>query len=274
VPLEGWGVYGHQASLPFREGYGPDWKKDGKPVPEITWPAVWFPYKKMGQSASDILLDETSGAFGPFAGQLFVGDQTYCEVFRVYLEKVTGSDGVSEYQGACFPFRKGFQSGVHRLAMAAPDASGRASMWVGMTDRGWGSTGSQRDGLQRLIWTGAVPFEIREMRIQPDGFILEFTRDIGDDAADGAHYQLTSYTYDYHPDYGSDETDPKPVSITSAERIGPRGVRLHLGEVRAGGMGYVHELHVRGLESAPDGSGRREPLLHDAAYYTVQRVPQ
>ena len=100
-----------------------------------------------------------------------------------HIEKVAGADGVAEYQGACFPFKKNFESGVHRMIMAPADASGRASMFVGMTDRGWGSTGPKREGLQRLIWTGRAPFEVKEMRIMPDGFELEYTRDISEAGA-------------------------------------------------------------------------------------------
>lgn len=265
------GFYGHQASLKFREGYGPKWREEGKPVPEMARPAVWFPYKKMGQSASDILLDDTGGAFGPFTGQLFVGDQTHACLFRVFLEKVAGPDGREEYQGACFPFRKGFASGVHRLVFTPRGSDGRASMFVGMTDRGWGSTGPERDGLQRLIWTGEVPFEILAMRARHDGFELEFTRDIGADAADPALYTLSSYTYTYHPDYGSPEIDTEKVSLAAVEYVPPRSVRLRLGALRTGPMGFVYELHVSGLLSAP-GSGR-EPLLHPEAYYTLQRIP-
>ena len=69
--------------------------------------AVWLPYKKMGQSASAIVVDRSEGRFGPFAGQLFVPDYTLSLVSRVFLEKI---DGV--YQGACFPFRKGFKTGL------------------------------------------------------------------------------------------------------------------------------------------------------------------
>ena len=260
--------YGHQASLKFRDGYGPDWRKNGRPVPEITPPAVWFPYQKMGQSASDIVLDDTGGAFGPFAGQLFVGDQTYPEVFRVFLEKVAAPDGTLEYQGACFPFKKGFESGVHRMAMAPADSTGRASMFVGMTDRGWGSTGPKREGLQRLIWTGAAPFEVRQMRIKHDGFELEFTRDLGPSAAAADSYRMSSYTYEYHPDYGSKEMDTATVTITAAEQAGPRTVRLRIDALKTGPMGYVHELSMPGVR---DASG--EPLLHTVAYYTVQRIP-
>jgi len=69
-------------------------------IPQLVPPAVWFPYMKMGRSATDILLDDTDGKFGPFAGQLFIGDFTHSKIHRVFLEKVDG-----QYQGACFPFR-------------------------------------------------------------------------------------------------------------------------------------------------------------------------
>lgn len=69
-------------------------------IPELTPPVVYFPYQKMGQSASGIACDASRGKFGPFAGQLFVGDQTHSTVMRVSLEKVQG-----RYQGACYPSR-------------------------------------------------------------------------------------------------------------------------------------------------------------------------
>ena len=77
---------------------------------EFVPPAVGFPYNKMGQSASGIATDSTRGKFGPFANQLFVGDQTWSTVMRVYLEKVNGV-----YQGACFSFREGLDSGTLSL---------------------------------------------------------------------------------------------------------------------------------------------------------------
>ncbi len=256
--------HGHQASLKFREGYGPDWRKDGKPVPERVLPAVWFPYQKMGQSASDILLNETGGRFGPFDGQLFIGDQTHATVMRVFLEKL-GPENPGDhptYQGACFPFRQGFASGVHRLAF-----SDDGSMFVGMTDRGWGSTGPKRFGLQRLKWTGQVPLEIKQMRARPDGFDLEFTRDVDPASATSpASYTMISYTYEYHPDYGSAEMDSKPQTIVAATLVDPKTVHLAVGTLR---VGYVHELDAPGVRD----KGGAEPLLHSRAYYTLERIP-
>ncbi len=100
-----------------------------KKIPAIRPPSVWFPHTIMGISTSDILLleDET---FGPFKGQLLVGDQGHSKIMRVFQEKVNGV-----YQGACFAFKKGFSSGVLRMKHG-PDKS----LYVGMTSRGWAST--------------------------------------------------------------------------------------------------------------------------------------
>src|SRR5688500_1786972 len=141
---------------------------EAKKIPELEPPASYFPYNKMGQSASGIACDTTGGKFGPFQNQLFVGDQTHSTVMRVYLEKVKG-----HYQGACFPFRQGIGSGSLSLLMT-PDGS----LFVGGTNRGWGSRGSQPYSLDRLVWTGKLPLEAHEMSARADGFELRFTKKV------------------------------------------------------------------------------------------------
>jgi hypothetical protein len=220
-------------------------------------PAVWFPYGRMGQSASDIALDETGGAFGPFAGQLFIGDQTNALVMRVALERVAG-----RWQGACFPFRSGFACGVNRLAFA-PDGS----LFAGLTSRGWASLGGRSWGLQRLVYTGIEPFEVRRMSARPDGFELEFTQPVDPPSAGSASsYRMSSFTYLRHEKYGSPEVDARPVAITGAS-VSADGLRV---ELRATGLrpGYVHELHLEGVRNAAGA-----PLLHDEAYYTLNAIP-
>mgnify|MGYP002621838534 CR=1 FL=1 len=220
-------------------------------------PAVWFPYKKMGQSTTDIMLDSSGGKFGPFAGQLFVGEFTQAGVNRVFLEKVGG-----EYQGACFPFRLGFASAVLRLAQGAD-----GSMFVGLTNRGWSSLGDASYGLERLVWTGKTPFEIQEMRATSDGFDLVFTLPVDPDTAgDVDSYRMTSYTYLYHATYGSDEIQRAAPTITAATVSDDRR-RVHL-EVDGLRELFVHELIARGVR---DASG--QPLLHADAYYTLNRIP-
>jgi glucose/arabinose dehydrogenase len=226
---------------------------EAKKIPQFYPTSILFPYGKMGQSAAGIDCDLSGGKFGPFEKQLFVADQTFSTVMRVYLEKVNG-----RYQGACFPFRQGFGSGNVPLRFA-----GDGSMIVGGTNRGWGSRGPKNFAVERLAWTGKVPFEIHEMRLQPDGFELTFTQPFDPaTAAALSSYTMKTYTYIYRADYGSPEVDPTTPAITKVE-VGKdnKSVRLHVGPLQEG---HVHELHAAGLRSA-DGL----PLLHKEAYYTA-----
>lgn len=228
-----------------------------KEIDALKPPAVWFPHTILGISTSDILPDTTGGAFGPFEGQLLVGDQGHSKIARVFLEEI---DGV--YQGAAFPFREGFSSGVLRMAWGHD-----GSLFVGMTSRGWASTGKAPYGLQRLVWTGKTPFEVKTMRAMPDGFELKFTKPVDrQTASNPASYAVTGFIYKYHSTYGS-----PPINLES-HRV--RGVvvaddgmtaRLAIDGLREG---YIHELTMPGVRSE-DGL----PLLHDAAYYTLNRIP-
>jgi hypothetical protein len=262
---------GHPASVKWR---GPD--QPGKP--EVTPATIWFPYRKMGQSSADFLLygpngfepadtpagvSLSNGAFGPFEGQVFVGDQTLCMVNRVTIEKIEGV-----YQGACYPFRSGLQCGVNRLAWGKD-----GSMFVGQTDRGWGSIGRRRYGVERIVWTGEVPFELKEMKVAKDGFTLEFTKDLdAASAGEVASYGMVSYTYLYHATYGSPEVETQRPKIAAAAVTGKRTVKLTVQGLREGGQGFVHELTMPGVRSA--GEGAKQSVVHPVAYYTLQRLPK
>jgi hypothetical protein len=226
-------------------------------IPDYVPAAILFPYKKMGQSASGVACDVSEGRFGPFAKQLFVGDQTNSTVMRCYLEKIGGY-----YQGACFPFREGFGSGTLALLQ-----SGK-SLFVGGTNRGWGSRGTKPFSLERIDWSGQTPFEIQEMRAQPDGFELTFTEPVDAEAAGNVQsYSLITYTYIYQADYGSPEVDFTNPTLRSAT-VSPDGmsVRLVVDGLQAG---HIHELTSRGVKSKTG-----VPLLHPEAYYTLNRIPK
>ncbi len=228
-----------------------------KRFPQLKPPAVWFPYKKVGQSATDIMLDDSGGKFGPFDGQLFVGEFTLSSISRVFLEKVGG-----EYQGACFPFSVGFASAVLRMEQGVD-----CSVFVGLSNRGWSSLGTAAYGLQRLVWTGNTPFEIKEMRAKPDGFELVFTKPVDPiTAADVGSYSMSSHTYTYHSTYGSDEIMKQSPLIDRAEVSDDKlSVRLRVSGLREH---FVHELEAAGIKSVTG-----EGLLHQRAYYTLNRIP-
>ncbi len=228
-----------------------------KDFPETRLPAVWLPHGVLGISNAEIIRDDTKGKFGPFAGQVFVGDQGQSKVVRVAMEKVKG-----EYQGVAFEFRSGFQSGVLRMNWGHD-----GSMFTGLTNRGWGSAGTATSGLQRLVWTGKIPMEMKTVKAMPDGFEIEFTQAVDPKTAeDLVSYNGRSYIYKYHPVYGSPTTNEEKLNIkgvkVSADGMKVRVVVDNLKQY------YLHEINVAGIRST---SGL--PVLHNTAYYTLNNIP-
>ena len=228
-----------------------------KKVKNLKLPAVWFPHAIMGISTSDIIQDTTKGRFSPFPGQYFVADQGQSKVMRMFMEKVNGV-----YQGFCINYREGFQSGILRERFGLD-----GSMFVGMTSRGWGSTGKADFGLQRLVWNGLTPFEINEIHAKSDGFELSFTQPVDvKSVKNAASYALRSYIYKYHHQYGSPIIDVKDLKIkgisVSADK---KTVRIALDAIR---QYFIHEFVLKGIVNEEG-----EPLLHETAYFTLNQIP-
>ncbi|REG81865.1 glucose/arabinose dehydrogenase [Algoriphagus antarcticus] len=226
-------------------------------IPGFKTPAVWLPHGLLGISTSDILLDKSGGEFGPFSDQLFIGDQGLSKIARVYLEKVNGV-----YQGVAFPFREGFSSGILRMVWGND-----GSMFVGMTSRGWSSTGKAPFGLQRLVWTGKTPFEIKTVKAQPDGFELEFTLPVNESVAkDLESYKMSSFNYKYHHNYGSPVIELEDLVVKGAV-VSTDGLTVRL-VVDGLKEGYIHEINATGIKSM-EGMD----LLHAVGYYTLNQIP-
>jgi azurin len=228
-----------------------------KKIPSMKLPAVWFPHTLMGISTADIQEDTTKGAFGPFVGQYFVADQGHSKVMRMTLEKVNG-----QYQGACYPFREGWASGILRLRWGND-----GSLIGGMTSRGWSSTGKADFALQRLIWTGKTPFEMKDIKAMPDGLEIEFTMPVDKKSARNVkNYDLNSFTYQYHHQYGSPITNKAatPLKGIFVSEDGLK-VRLVIDNLREG---YIQEVKLGDILTT---SGT--PLLHNVAYYTMNAIP-
>jgi glucose/arabinose dehydrogenase len=247
--------YGHAASLTWKEGF------KGAPLqtaPEVlarmrTRAAVLFP-RAMANSPTQILPITPEASFGPFTGQLLVGEMNQPRIMRVMLEEVGG-----ELQGACIPFIDGkpLRNGVNRLAWA-PDGS----LYVGHTRHIW--AGNQ--GIQRVEWNGKTPFEIGAMELTEKGFRFTFTEPVDKTtAARKETWPFKRYYYYYHRKYGSPQIDETPVGIDSID-ISPDGktVDLTLSELKAW---HVHEVNVTGLKNAT-GS----PLANSYIAYTLNRL--
>jgi len=228
-----------------------------KEIPSLKLPAVWLPYGFLGISTSEpITIPEK--AFGPFGGQVLVGDQGMSIIARVFLEKVNG-----QYQGAAFPFRSGFNSGVVRLAWADD-----GSLFVGETRRGWGSAGDSDQGLERLVWNNSIPFEMKTVRAMPDGFEIEFTKPADRATAeDLASYSVDNFTYKYHVVYGSPPVNVQKCTVKGV-KVSEDGLKARL-VVENLKPAYIHTITLGGVKESEHG----HPLLHSTAYYTLNNIP-
>ncbi len=264
------GFMGHPASFnwyPLAPNMGPApvepntrsrLETERKRVKELVPYAVVFPYKKMGRSISAFEVNESRGKFGPFDGQLFLGDYTLSIVMRATTELVNGV-----WQGACYPFREGLATGILSVHFTP-----RGQLIAGGTNRGWPVRGMKDNVLQRLDWTGRVPFEIQEINARPDGFLLRFTRPVDRMlAARPETFEIETYTHIYQQAYGSPEVDQTHPAVTAAE-VAPDGLSVRL-RINGLAQGHVHEFHVPALKSR-DG----EFLLHNRAYYTLNEIPK
>lgn len=230
-----------------------------KRIKGMKMPSVRIPHGIMGTSTAGFVADK-EGYFGEsFKDQLFVGDEGHANIVRVALEKVNGA-----YQGVVFPFRKDFISGILRMAWGSDGV-----LFIGMSDRGWNSTGAAHYGLQRLVWTGKIPFEMATVLAKSDGFEINFTHAVDSSLAlDPNTYKISSFDYRYHQRYGSNVEGLKESRITGI-RLSPdkKSVRLVLDEMRAG---YIYEIRGEGLRRQDEGSS----LLHPFGYYSLNSIPE
>jgi hypothetical protein len=247
---------GHPASLVWTPGRRDDPDVvDPAPLAAVrTPPAVLFPHGLMASSPTQPLGDTTGGRFGPFSGQVFVGEMNTPRLLRVMLEDVGGVT-----QGACTPFLdwSGLRAGNHRLAWL-----GDGSLVVGQTHLAWAGGA----GLQRVTWTGRVPMAVARISLRPGGFLVVFTHPV-DDPPSAAAWQIQRYRYAYHADYGSPQLDRTAVVPSAVEwRDGGRSAWVALPEVQAGGTVYEFTL------PAVTGAGGLA-LDQRLVCYTVNAVP-
>ncbi|QEF97416.1 hypothetical protein Mal15_14560 [Stieleria maiorica] len=228
-----------------------------KRVKELVPYAVVFPYIKMGRSISGFMVDRTGGRFGPFENQIFVGDFSLSVMMRATTEKINGV-----WQGACYPFREGLATGL-----LACQFTPRGDLIVGGTNRGWPVRGPREFAIQRLDWTGIVPFEIKQINALPDGFRVTFTEPVDPTTASQTDsYRLSTFTHVYQQGYGSPEVDQTTPAVTDAI-VSPDGLSVQL-KIDGLVQGHVHEFDLAPIRSAEGGK-----LVHVNAYYTLNEIP-
>jgi hypothetical protein len=200
--------YGHPAGLVDLPGMTPT-------SPEIQWeqviarkeqPTILFPHNRVANSPGNPEW-VTRSTFGPFAGQILIGDQTQSNLLRVVIEKAGDLE-----QGSVMPFFEGLESGVMR-----PIFLRDGSLLLGQTGRGWQAKGGKVASLQHVRWDGkTIAPQIKAMTATSTGFKIDLTQALASNVSDEsllAALTLESWTYRDAPDYGSEELDLKTESL-------------------------------------------------------------
>lgn len=227
-------------------------------VKQLTPYAVIFPYIRMGRSITGFVVDGTKGKFGPFEDQMFLGDYTQSLIMRATTEKVNGV-----WQGACYPFREGLSTGI--LNVAFTDGG---NLLCGGTNRGWPVRGIKPFALERIDWSGKMPFEIKRVAIEPTGFKVAFTKPADTvTGSDPKSYRLGTFTHPYHGGYGGPEIE-QTVPVVESVKLAADGLSATIVLDKLI-QGHVYEFDLGALRSRD-----KDELLHRNAYYTVNEVPK
>jgi len=219
---------------------------------------VWVPYG-WAHSINGVTYDATGGKFGPFAGQFFMAELMFGgAIIRASVEKVNG-----EMQGSCFPF---WGKGLMGPVVLTFDPKGR--LWVGsITEPGWMAQ-PDRGGVYRIDFTGETPFEMREIRVLPDGFRVHFTTPAdAKTASDPASYQVEHYRYEYTGAYGSPELDRTRAAVEGV-KVAADGLSADLA-LPPLVKDRVYLISARGVTSSKGGA-----LVHPTGAYTLHEIPR
>lgn len=231
----------------------------------VTPPVVWLPQGEIGNSPSQV----APLSFGPWAGQMVIGDVTHGGLKRVQVEEISTAGG-DVVQGCVFRFTQGLDAGINRV-IALPADAGPGFVVGGIGSSGdWGQEGKKRFGLERLDFTGAVAFEPLAVRAVDGGFDIEFTTPLAAGVGERAEdYLVRSWRYEPTEAYGGPKLDERTHAI-AALAVSEDRKRVYLA-IEGLEAGRVVHLRLFDRDHWRDAEGR-EPWTTEA-WYTLNALP-
>ncbi|MGJ8657011.1 MAG: SMP-30/gluconolactonase/LRE family protein [Akkermansiaceae bacterium] len=231
-------------------------------------PSVLFPHALVANSPGHPVWDTTKGKFGPFTGQIFVGDQTLSNIHRVSLETVNGIE-----QGCVLPFVTGLPSGAMRLTF-----SPTGEMWVGQTGRGWASKGGNLAALQKITWDNKTSQAIHRIEARKYGFEIFFTQPVDKSTQDTYNSTvIESWYYENSSTYGSKQHDKTQQEIEATRwSTDNKSVQIAIKDFTKTNLrptpSATPRLYRINLKSTAFGSNHSD--FQSTAYYTLITIPK
>ncbi|MDF1754203.1 MAG: cytochrome c [Verrucomicrobiales bacterium] len=226
-------------------------------IPKATPPSVWLPQGEIAASPTEPFIIPEN--WGPYAGQVLFGDESFGGLQRAFLEKV---DGIT--QGAVFRFSQGFRHHFHRFTITP-----EGELYAGGIARGKDQEFIHRvSGLTRIRYTGNKVFEPLAARLRSNGLEIEFTEPLAEGSGwNPAAYHVTQWGYQATQTYGGQKVRHRLTGVRSAT-VSPdrKRVFLELADITPGDV-----IHVRISKLLRSGEGL--PIRTGDLWYTVNRIP-
>ena len=180
------------------------WARPTPVYPDLDPPCIWFPYGRMGKTASEPIWDTTGGKFGPFAGQCFVGDQT-----NVERHARRAGEGERRLPGGVLPVPQRASSAASTGSASRPTAACSSARPI--------AAGARSAASRTACSASSTPARCRSRfttsTLTKTGFDLTFTKPIDPKSLGAKPASVASFTYVYFSNYGCPEMDSRFESV-------------------------------------------------------------
>lgn len=242
--------------------------------PEVKWDAVkdtreipilLLPHGEVmnAPGSPEFLTDKI--AFGPFQGQMLLGDQLQSNIYRIDTQVVDGQE-----QAVTIPFAEGLKSGAMRLRFNPSDSS----LWIGQTGRGWRSRGGNTHALQRIVYDPKVEVDaIKTVKVTSKGFDIHFTQpQTGADEC--KNIECTSWYYLNSNKYGSPKQGQRQDKVLSSTWNDAKTVcSITLDNFQVKKEKSSDSSRVYWINLAKTAFGEKHGSYFAKAYYTLHKIP-
>lgn len=243
--------YGHPASLVWTPGWnkGPTTKLTAAQLEAMRTPeSARFPHGELANSPTQpVLIPET---WGPYAGQVIIGEMNQPRLIRYLSDEVKGS-----VQGTLVSIldRSPLGNGSHRMAFTSD-----GTMWVGKTHLSWAGA----EGLYAVKPKDLDKFfTVTAVKLEKSGSKHAFRVFLSQPAENPGNPGIRSYDFLYHAGYGAPKINEKGVQ-PSKVTLDKGGSELVIeAEVT---KGHVHAIDLSSLRSAAGAQLDSSRLFYQA----------
>lgn len=250
--------------------YGVPGREDKPPVEATLPPAIQFPHP-WTRSINGIFFipSETKALGSETTSHPFAGHGIGCEYDSRYLIRFSLQKVGDMYQGAVYPFSQ------DHVPPEVPNFEGtlcggispKGDIYIGcIHDSGW-LGGLNVGSIVRVRASGEIPLGIRELKVTPQGFQLDFTSPLDRAAAAVAtNYTISAYTREWQGTYATPDSNRHVVTVNQITvSADGKQVVLHADKLRTG---YVYEVSCGKIGPTPSVS-----LWPAIGHYTLNRLP-